>query len=826
MFKRFLSVIAMLAVFSTTALAGEVIPPPEVPPGLFAQEMTIDVDTIDPSAGQYSQINFTLTENAQIYATAQMAAAPIVVASLAASRDTPATANAGEAYSINFYGTKDSNSVNGEALDDGDYVIFVQIKEDGAADFAPYTFNVSVATQVENENAPKINNFTVTPAEFDASAGESANVRFDISEDTFVSVVVEDQNNNVVRTFPDFMGELGTYKVMSDNTIGLSWNGRDNGDNVVANGAYTVKVSTSKSSNSNVYTAHVRVNNQQVVEGNGFIRSIQLSPSGDWDPERGELEIEIDFNKDVRRLIVRLQGQGEVVEIADEDNVDENDVTFYADGFDDDGDILRTGDYKLVVIADGEIQERSVRIDYEPQELLESFLSKEEFDPSQSEFSYLILKSGTSSDITVELYRNNQIDRTLVDGKAINKNRYYSVFIDGLDGDGDEMIPGENWKLKVTAENPYDDNISSVEWINLDIDNDEVSDRKSNVTVDYVAPVIFDDRDTDKVEFNFCVDKDDTDVTVEIFEGTSTSGVDYKIDETPVNKGCYTFVWNIDRNIDNGVYTYKVIAETSRGSRETEVGRFAVGTIGGSDDKKSTCEEGYEKVDGKCVKKTVTCPEGYVVSDGVCITNVTPPTGSCGGYVDTTSVDYDTCQAIEWVTQEGIFMGNNGNFRPFDYIDRAETLKTVLTAMDASLLPVDGTNLGFIDVQPGAWYATYARTAQANGFLSGYATNFGQEARLGNTINRVEFLRFALDAAGKYKGLNVPEVYFTNYTDVQIGDWFAKYAALSYQYYLFNEHPAANGQFSLGTSDLVQRREVALLLYRMHKEGLLGTVVQ
>ena len=122
----------------------------------------------------------------------------------------------------------------------------------------------------------------------------------------------------------------------------------------------------------------------------------------------------------------------------------------------------------------------------------------------------------------------------------------------------------------------------------------------------------------------------------------------------------------------------------------------------------------------------------------------------------------------------------------------------------------------------------YVRTAVFYGMLDGYGDG---TARLENNVNRVELLKFVLEASNQFTGYEFatgyyyPESAYTYdfYADVAYDSnsmWFYDYANAAYQYELYNTY-FVNGQEYLHPAQLVERGEVALLLYRMAKADLL-----
>lgn len=813
MWKKLLSVVALVGVLSTATASAVNVTPVQRDTELVSN-LEVDYASVDPGKDEQAEISFDVAEKSKIYVIVRNADNSVNLI-LVGGNPSNVIVDAGS-VEADFYGTA-NNTPTGAALPAGTYTVevtAVSMVNLEVTDSA--TTSVRVEASSENATAPRVTDFELDQDEFDARDGEAVGVSFEITKDAFVNVVVEG-SRGTVRTFEDFSGQNSEFRLTEENPIAFSWDGTDDEGDYVADGNYKVRVTVSNNDGSNTYSQNVAVETRDGVS-TGVIRDVEVDPSRTWNPEKEDLEIEVELDDDVRRLLVRLECGSTIVEIADERYVDDSELTFTADGYDEDGDALREGNCKVVVIADADRAEYPVQVKYEDQEILEAFLSKDSFDPMQSEVNYLILKSGVNSDVKVELFNGNQKEYTMTD-LSLRKNRYYAIDITGLDRDGDELVAGKNWRLKITAENQVEDDIYATEFVDLKVEDDEVTDRKVNVYEDTVSPVVLDDRETTEVDFDFCVD-DASEVTLEVFEDFSTSGNEEAtlLDEVKFNKGCHTATWEFEKNLDNGVYTYKIVAESGAGRRETETGRFAVGTVG-------YIYEDEEEDDD------MVCPAGYIMEDGVCEVDeeedddiVVPPVASdCGGYWDTQSVDAEVCEAIAWLSEEGIFGGYaDGSFGPYNEINRAEALKVILLATGAPIVPVND-RAGFVDVNSDSWYGPFVRTAKLDGIAEGVKTNRGQEFQADRTVTRAEFAKFALESAAKYQGLYIPEASASNYADVKMNDWFAKYMEVVYNSYLFDEFSSPNSNVMyIGPHDEVLRYEVALFLYRMYSEGLIN----
>lgn len=196
----------------------------------------------------------------------------------------------------------------------------------------------------------------------------------------------------------------------------------------------------------------------------------------------------------------------------------------------------------------------------------------------------------------------------------------------------------------------------------------------------------------------------------------------------------------------------------------------------------------------------------------------------CGGYWDTKHLnDDELCKAIEWVTSSGIFHGYaDGSFGHAQKITRSEVLKVLLEAFkDVPILPGYGFESGFWDLDNTAWYMPYVRTAKFYGMLHGYPDG---SARLGNNINRVEFLKLALEASESFTSFKIPTYHYSYYVDVneRKRPWYLNYAGVAHSYELFDHYTRyTGGPRYLNPGELVTRGEVAKLLYRMNLYGLL-----
>lgn len=194
-------------------------------------------------------------------------------------------------------------------------------------------------------------------------------------------------------------------------------------------------------------------------------------------------------------------------------------------------------------------------------------------------------------------------------------------------------------------------------------------------------------------------------------------------------------------------------------------------------------------------------------SGGITIIQTGP---ACAGFLDVPQSSI-YCQAITMVKNTGVFQGYpDGTFKPNQPINRAEAVKVILLALNKSLLAPDGTNIGFWDIDPFAWYTSYIRTAKVHGIINGYQDG---TFKPGNTVNRAELLKMFLEATE----IAIPGCFGQPYPDVpKNSPWYLKYACFAKQYNLISTD--SYGKLKPGKP--MTRGDVADLFFRFQSAGL------
>lgn len=686
----------------------------------------------------------------------------------------------------------------GHLVDPGTYTAeFTAIK----SGYSNVTDIEYVVVEYDSSNKPTITNFSVTPDSFDPDF-EDTEIKFTNLKSADIVVEIQETDGTEVRDFSGY--ERDNYVSGESHTV--VWDGENNSSNKVSVGTYVAYVRVANDYGVSVITSNVSVDDNlgDIDQSNSHIGSISFSPSSTFEPaEDDELEIEFDVKKDLDELqIFAVRGSTEV-ELYDESDVDEEDnIQIFWDGTDDDDEFVPSGTWTIIFRSQEGNTDleagKEIEIDYEKPQIDDLLLSKKKFDNDLDEFTYVIFRVDVDAEVDIFVMEGGDEDNDIVEDMEVEGDKWYAVEWDGGSYDYDDDLD-----IKVVAKNPANDNVYDSDSVNIDLAEDDVSSSKSNVTEDYFSPVLTDGTEYMSLYYDL---EDDADVTITIHKGTSTSGAKQieLLDLDDQNGGSHEILWN-GRDDDgdklrDGIYTYKIVSKLS--STETESGHFVVGDVGDIDGGASSSSADDDSDDNV---------HSNVVVDGNVSAGGTSDGVSCAGYTDV-STSYLYCDAIEWTTSEGIFLGYPDNtFGPNDPINRVELLKVILEAYNANILTADGTSLGFVDVIIGAWYMPYINTGRSLGVFHG--DNGNSTARPGDTVNRAEALKMIFETLNVQRGYDFG--FCTgNYDDIPSYAWYYDYACEANKYNLFTG-------LSLYPSLKTTRGEVAELLYKLHNVGLI-----
>lgn len=697
----------------------------------------------------------------------------------------------------------------------GTYKVVITATKAGEASA---TQSKDVAVVYNNANKGELQNFSVLPGNFDPDF-EDVVIEFKNTKDADLTAEIHDSNGLVVRTFSGYQNT--NYSANSNHSF--AWDGKNTSGSDVSLGSYKVVVVSRNVFGVVATEATVAVNNSggSVSSSNAHISNISFSPSSSFEPAVDEeLKIEFDVEKDLDILTVTAVRGTEKIELYNEEDVEEqNNLEITWDGTDDNDDYVDMGSWKIEFKSKLDATEltavKAIDIDYEKPEIDDLYLSKEKFDNDLGEFTYVIFRLDSDASVTITELESNDEQDDLAEDMEVEGKKWYAV-----KWDGDNYGYNDDMDIKIVAANIANENVFDSQKISVDLSEETTSSNKSNVSQDFIDPVVTNGNDEMALYYSL---EDTADVTVTIHKGDTSSGskVIELIDVEDQDGGDHVIYWdgkNQDgKKLSAGLYTYKVVSKA--GATETETGLFVVGTVGDVEGSSSGSSSGGSSSGG--------VGSGVIV-DGVASGGEEEPSDDFGNG-DFLDKDYPKpcdafpdvdsgskhCEAIDWVYESGIFGGYpDGTFREFSPINRAEFLKVLIEAFDLPISPAAG-NLGFNDVITGAWYVPYIKLAKDLGVFSGDAGK--NTARPEASINRAEALKLTFElfkVLQKYtiSGCSV------SYPDIKGSDWFSKYACESYE--LGGLFDAVNGvNFSAGSA--TTRGEIAEMFYRLHLAGLL-----
>lgn len=168
--------------------------------------------------------------------------------------------------------------------------------------------------------------------------------------------------------------------------------------------------------------------------------------------------------------------------------------------------------------------------------------------------------------------------------------------------------------------------------------------------------------------------------------------------------------------------------------------------------------------------------------------------------------DHLNRDAVVALYYQGIVKGgDDGNFRPDDFVNRAEFAKMIVEAKDIDLTSIVPIEACFNDVTSLAeqWFAPYVCAAKAERYVSGYDGGlFIADKR----INKAESLKIVLSAFDFDLKSNV-SVVNAGFSDLSAGDWFLSVAESAAR----NNLIASGGNFDAAHE--MTRGEVAQVIY-------------
>jgi len=691
----------------------------------------------------------------------------------------------------------------GHLIEPGTYTVTLTATKTGEVNLVQ---SKTVTVAYNNSSKPAFDSISISPVTFDPDVEDSI-IAFRNTKDADLTVQVRSATT-VIRTFSTY--DRDSFN--ANQTHSISWNGKNDSGNDVSLGAYTVVIIGENLYGVTKETKTLTVDNSggSVSSSNAHISDVSFSPSTKFDPANDEeMTVQFDADQDLDSLVIEAVRGTTVIELYNETSITkENNLEITWDGTDENGDYADAGSWRIMLKSKkgstSLTASKSIELTYEKPEISDLYISKDKIDNDIGETTNILFRLKDDAKVDLIIMNGGSEDDTIEEDMEVVKNTWYAVEWDGGNYDYSDTVA-----IKLVAKNAVNDNVYDSAKVTVDLAEETDSSSKSNVTNDFISPVVTNGSNEMTLGFDL---EETADVTVTIHKGKSATG---SIVATLLNNvqdmqgGHQELLWDgKDKNgntLAKDFYTYKIVSKAK--STETETGMFVVGVVG--DLSSSSSSSSSSSNDG--VSSNVTIVTGNTNTDTTTDTNdetttPEPTVKDCGGFDDVKSSS-QYCDAIAWVADNGIFSGYaDGSFKPYQTINRVELLKVVIETFGVSLEADDGTTLGFKDTEKGAWYMKYIKTAKNKGIFSG---DKGKgTARPDAIINRAEALKLIFETA-KASGVTFT-ANGSNYSDVKAGVWYELYASLANKFGMFDGS-------SLYPESLMSRGEVAQALYKLMK---------
>jgi flagellar hook assembly protein FlgD len=679
----------------------------------------------------------------------------------------------------------------GEIIEPGTYYVDFTAYKSG---YSSVNRKLPFSAYYSNSNKASINNLSLSDSSFDPDFGDTT-ISFTNSKEADITVKVLDYAGYTVKTFYGYNG--ATFP--ASETHSIVWTGTNDSGNDLGNGNYTVKIIARNDYGVSVEERSVTLTDNGIFpSSNVHISNISLRPSTFNPAEDDDITIRFDVLKDLDELqIVAVRGDTEI-EIFDESGMDEDDdIEVNWDGTDEDGDSLEEGTWRLEFRSELDSLElvcgRTIVFEYDKPEIDDFYLSKATFDNDIGEFTYVIFRIDADSLVDIDVLEDGDEEENITEEFSASKDEWYALSFDGAGFDYDDDLT-----IRIKAYNEASESVYSSKTIRVDLAEERSSSSKSNITEDYISPVLSDGTDTLELYYDI---EDEADVVISLYKGSNASGtkvnelVNVKDQKAGNHKVSFLPETSSGSKLSKGVYTYKITSKTT--NTDTETGLFVLGTVGEFDSAGgSTSDDDDDRYDGK-VAPGVIIDGNYNGNNG----------GEDCGFSDVYEGS-KYCEAILWAKENGVFSGySDGTFRPYAPINRVELLKTIIESNGFYVSNDNSGNAGFTDVASGSWYIRYLKSGASLGIFNG---DGGKAlARPGDSVNRVEALKMALEARRILSGETVSYC-SAPYNDVSSNSWYTNYVCESKNLRLFE----AFGNFFYPSNSAL-RGEVAYMLYRL-----------
>ncbi|MGL5831039.1 MAG: FlgD immunoglobulin-like domain containing protein [Candidatus Altimarinota bacterium] len=683
--------------------------------------------------------------------------------------------NGGQTYNYTWNGTNNNN----QAVANGTYKAQVVAYNTVDTDVESQNFTYTAGGGSQNE-APQVS-VSVNPSSFNPSNGQTTSVNYTLNTQASLKVEIK-SGSAIIRT-------LKAQTTTSAGSYNLVWDGRNDNGTIMSNGTYTAEVYASNSAGTAIDNASVTITSN----GGGSqtapnISNLNVSPNP-FDPEEENTSVSFNLDKSATVTVAIMDGNTVVRNLTSNSSLSAGSHSYTWTGRDSNSNIVDDGTYTVRVTASNsagtDTESTTVVVDTDGNNggscnvITSHYSNPSTFDPEE-ENTTINFSLNRTADVTIRIKDVNNVIRTLITDDSFNSGSR-QVSWNGRNTSGN-IVSDKTYSYEIVAEASGCDDETEYGTVRVDRDgnnggDDDYEDDWDSTDEDlirdlYVDNEVFDPTEGERSTVRFELTRR-ADLIVQVLDGTRV--VKTLRDSDDQSAGDYSYTWDGrdsdgDR-VNDDVYQYRVMAD---------------------DGDDSDTDRAYVEVD----------------TDGIIIGF--PENSRCAGFRDV-SKNSPFCKAIELMSARNIFDGySDGTFRPYQKINRAETTKVVVLALDYDVN--EGGSFGrlFPDTSSSAWYAPYLRTALDNDIIHGYPDG---RFRPSNTINRVELLKIFLEANGvSFSSCPQP---FDDTPITRDTEWYMRYACFA------KDNDLMNAEFSrnLYPAEAMTRGDVADLFYDFDQMG-------
>ena len=678
-------------------------------------------------------------------------------------------------YSYTWNGTDNNNA----AVTSGNYKAQVAVYNTASQDAKSYTFNFTGNGGGGTVTAPVVS-VSVAPTSFDPTKGQSTTVSYSSNASASVGVVVK-QNGSVVKT-------LRASSVQPAGSYTLTWNGLSDSGVTMAPNTYTVEVNAVNTAGTDTKTASVTIANDSTSVTAPNITNVYGTPTP-FNPNSENTRIYFTLDKTATVSVDVLDtNSNSIRNLANGTSLTAGTYYYEWNGRNSSGNLVNDGTYRVRVnasnTAGSDTEYASVEVKTSTNggscDLVTSdYANPSTFNPN-NDSSLIYYTLSRTADVTVRIKDGSSTVRTLVDNDSLTSGSKISSW-NGRDQDGDFVSNGTyTYEIRASVSGCSDDIETGSVYVTGSTDGGYDNDWPStnedlvrNLTVD---PEIFQPLDGERATVRFNLSRS-AELRVQILDGSRIVKSLRDTGSSKQSSGDYSYTWDgrdsSGHLVSDKVYQVRVMADDGN---DTDTDRAFVEL----------------DTDGIII--------GFDEND------------RCAGFRDVSKYS-PFCKAIELMSKKRIFDGySDGTFRPYEKINRAETAKVVVLALNYDVDTNGYFSKQYKDTVANAWYTPYLEVARRNDIATGYPDGTFRPA---STINRVELLRIFLEG----NRLSLSSCSPQPFDDTPISkdtDWYMKYAC----YAKYNGLMNSEYSNKLFPADAMTRGDVADLFYDFEVKGL------